>query len=76
MNDLAFEEPKDSRLFEAVMKLPDKYRSVIHLFYYEDYAVEEIARILRRPKGTVKSQLSRGRQLLKTMLAEEWNDDE
>lgn len=76
MNELAFEEPKDSRLFEAVMKLPDKYRSVIHLFYYEDYAVEEIAKILRRPKGTVKSQLSRGRQLLKTMLAEEWNDDE
>ena len=57
------------------MRLPEKYRLVIHLFYYEDYAVEEIARILRRPAGTVKSQLNRGRGLLKEMLKEEWDDD-
>lgn len=76
MDDLAFEEPEDSRLFEAVMRLPGKYRAVIHLFYYEDYAVEEIAGILRRPAGTVKSQLNRGRKLLKNMLQEGWNDDE
>lgn len=72
----AFEMPEDSRLFEAVMRLPEKYRGVIHLFYYEDYSVEEIANILRRPAGTVKSQLNRGRKLLKIMLQEEWNDDE
>ena len=76
MNELAFEEPEDSRLFEAVMRLPEKYRIVIHLFYYEDYAVSEIAGILKCREGTVKSQLSRGRRLLKTMLMEEWNDDE
>ena len=76
MDELVFEAPEDSRLFEAVMRLPEKYRTVIHLFYYEDYAVEEIAGILHRPKGTVKSQLNRGRTLLKTMLQEEWNDDE
>ena len=76
IEDLAFEEPEDSRLFEAVMRLPEKYRTVIHLFYYEDYAVEEISGILRRPAGTVKSQLNRGRTLLKNMLQEDWNDDE
>lgn len=76
MNELVFEEPEDSRLFEAVMRLPEKYRIVIHLFYYEDYAVSEIAGILKCREGTVKSQLSRGRRLLKTMLMEEWNDDE
>ena len=76
MNELAFEEPEDSRLFEAVMRLPEKYRTVIHLLYYEDYTVEEISNILRRPEGTVKSQLNRGRKLLKNMLQEEWNDDE
>lgn len=75
MDELPFREPGDSRLFEAVMRLPEKYRLVIHLFYYEDYAVEEITRILRRPAGTVKSQLSRGRRLLKEMLKEEWDDD-
>ena len=42
----------------------------------EDYAVGEIAEILRLREGTVKSQLSRGRMLLKDMLKEEWNDDE
>lgn len=76
MEELAFEEPKDSQLFEAVMQLPEKYRTVIHLFYYEDYAVGEIANILRRPERTVKSQLNRGKKLLKNMLQEGWNDDE
>ncbi len=76
MNELRFEEPEDTRLFEAVMRLPDKYRVVIHLYYYEDYNICEIAQILNRREGTVKSQLNRGRKLLKTMLMEEWNDDE
>lgn len=75
MDELIFEAPEDSQLFGAVMRLPEKYRTVIHLFYYEDYAVEEIAAILRRPKGTVKSQLNRGRTLLKNMLQGEWTDD-
>lgn len=76
MDELEFEEPADSRLFEAVMRLPDKYRIVIHLFYYEDYSVSEIAGVLHCREGTVKSQLNRGRKLLKNMLMEEWNDDE
>lgn len=76
MNELSFEQEADSRLFDAVMRLPDKYRIAIHLFYYEDYSVQEIAGILNCREGTVKSQLSRGRKLLKTMLLEEWNDDE
>lgn len=76
MNELPFEQEKDSRLFDAVMRLPDKYRISIHLFYYEEYSIQEIAHILKCREGTVKSQLSRGRKLLKTMLLEEWNDDE
>lgn len=76
METLPFEEPEDSGLFEAVMRLPEKYRVVIHLFYYEEYSVREIAQLLRSREGTVKSRLSRGRMLLKTMLKEEWNDDE
>ena len=76
MDELQFEEPEDSRLFEAVMQLPDKYLIVIHLFYYENMGIAEIADMLRRHEGTVKSQLNRGRKLLKNMLTEEWNDDE
>jgi len=76
MEELPFQEPEDSRLFQAVMGLPAKYRAVIHLHYYEDYPVQDIARILGLPQGTVKSQLSRGRTLLKNSLQEEWDDDE
>ena len=76
MASLTFEEPEDSRLFDAVMRLPDKYRTVIHLFYYDEYSISEIAGILHSREGTIKSRLSRGRSLLKTILKEEWNDDE
>lgn len=76
METLVFEAPEDKSLFEAVMSLPAKYRTVIHLFYYEDYSVARIAEILHTRAGTVKSQLNRGRQLLKTKLMEAWNDDE
>lgn len=55
-------------VYEAVMKLPKKYRVVIHLFYYEDYSIKEIAQILKINENTVKSQLSRGRKLLKNDL--------
>ena len=44
------------------MKLPEKYRIVIHLFYYEDYSVREIAGILRITEANVKVRLSRGAQ--------------
>ena len=58
------------------MKLPEKYRIVIHLFYYEDYAIREIAEILHLSESNVKIRLSRGRALLRQTLKEEWEDDE
>ena len=76
MTELPFEEPADRDLFGAVMALPEKYRTVIHLFYYEDMSVAQIAGLLSDREGTVKSRLSRGRKLLKNVLMEEWNDDE
>ncbi len=76
MAELPFEEPADQGLFAAVMGLPEKYRIVIHLFYYEDYTVARIAALLGVREGTVKSRLSRGRTLLKNILMEDWNDDE
>lgn len=75
METLAFETPETETLFEAVMKLPEKYRIVIHLFYYEDYTIHEIADILKISQSNTKVRLSRGRALLKEALKEEWEDD-
>ena len=76
MSTAAFPSSEASDLFEAVMKLPEKYRIVIHLFYYEDYSVKEIGEILRLTPGNVKVRLTRGREALRNILKEEWNDDE
>lgn len=75
METLVFETSESETLFETVMKLPEKYRIVIHLFYYEDYSVREIANVLRISESNVKVRLSRGRSILKEQLKEEWNDD-
>ena len=76
MESLTFETPESEELFETVMALPEKFRIVIHLFYYEDYAIREIADILKISESNVKVRLSRGRSLLKEKLQEEWEDDE
>ena len=76
MESLTFETPESEELFETVMALPEKFRIVIHLFYYEDYAIREIADILKISESNVKVRLSRGRSLLKIKLQEEWDDDE
>lgn len=55
-------------VYAAVLSLPAKYRTVIHLHYYEGASVEEIALALGAARGTVKSRLSRGRALLREML--------
>ncbi|MDD6660117.1 MAG: sigma-70 family RNA polymerase sigma factor [Lachnospiraceae bacterium] len=70
-----FETPQSRELFEEVMKIPEKYRIVIHLFYYEDYSVREIADILKLSESNVKVRLTRGRTLLRNVLKEEWDDD-
>ena len=57
-----------SDTLDAVLRLPKKYRTVIHLHYYMGYSVEEIAKILKSKPSTVKSQLHRARQKLKIDL--------
>ena len=57
-------------VYSAVLSLPEKYRAVIHLHYFEGLSVAEIAATLQSTEGTVKSQLSRGRALLRDLLKE------
>lgn len=63
-------EDNYSFVFTEIMKLPQKIRIVVQLYYVEDYSVSEIASILHIPSGTVKSRLSAGREKLKNLLEE------
>lgn len=55
-------------LLEVVLALPQKYKDVIYLFYYEGYTAVEISKILRKNENTIYSLMSRGRALLKEKL--------
>ena len=62
-----------SFVWDAVRALPEKFRAVIHLFYYEGYSTAEIARLLERKESTVRSDLRRGRAKLKETLKEAYD---
>lgn len=67
------EEPQkeEDKLIETVKRLPQKYRTVVHLFYYEEYSLEEIADILKAKPSTVRTRLTRARQKLRELLKED-----
>ncbi len=55
-------------VLEAVLKLPEKYRQVIYLHFYEGYTAPEIAKLLGRKVNTVYTHLNRARELLRQEL--------
>lgn len=57
--------PERSGVYDAVQDLPEKYRVVIHLFYYEELSIKEISAILKTSETNVKSRLFRARDMLK-----------
>ena len=66
--NLKFEDKEMSNVYFQVLSLPNKYRTMIHLFYYEGFSVKEIANILHTNENTVKTRLSRAREQLKSKL--------
>ena len=75
MDSLTFEADSDRELLDAVLRLPERYRIALHLFYYEDYSIKEIAALLKLSEGAVKSRLSRARGMLRRQLTEGWQDE-
>jgi RNA polymerase sigma-70 factor (ECF subfamily) len=63
-----FATEQQDQLFRAMNALPGDYRIVLHLFYFEDLPIAEIARLLDIEPGTVKMRLSRGRGLMRDQL--------
>ena len=66
--NIEFETKEESDVYSVVCELPPNYRTVIYLFYYEGYKVEEIAKLMSTTSGTIKTWLYRARDILKTKL--------
>lgn len=65
---MVFENKEESDFFIDICKLPQNYKSVIYLMYYEGYKVKEIAKMLETSEGTIKTWLYRAREILKENL--------
>ena len=59
------EEPANNDVYMAILDLPDKYKTVIYLYYYEGYKTHEIAEILHKPSSTIRNHLTEARRYLK-----------
>jgi RNA polymerase sigma-70 factor (ECF subfamily) len=74
--DALYDEPlylqeQESEVLSTVLKLPENYRTVIYLHYYEGYPAVEIARILGKNENTIYTWLNRARKKLKVSLGGE-----
>ncbi len=60
-----FENEPDGDVTAALMKLPDKYKELIYLYYYQEYSIKEISDIISRNESTIRTQLGRAREKLR-----------
>ena len=65
-----YEKETKRALMESVAKLPIKYRELIHLFYYENLSIKDIAYITHKKESTIQTQLARGREKLRKRMEE------
>ena len=71
---VADETEKEDSLLDQIQKLPQKYREVLYLYYYEEYSVKEISNLMVRKESTIQSRLAAARQKLKNILEESEGD--
>ncbi len=66
--EIPFEADIENEVMREILALPQKYKNVIYLFYYEEYTVPEISEILQIKENTIYSHLHRARKILKEKL--------
>ncbi len=74
--DEHYEPDEKTQVMEAVLSLPEKYRTPIHLFYYDGYSINEIALIINKKPATVGTLLARGRARLKALMIGGFDDEQ
>lgn len=73
--NIVFETKEELDIFKTVCELPQNYKTVIYLLYYEGYKVKEISKLLKTKEGTIKTWLSRAREMLKEKLEGGFGDE-
>ena len=73
--NLEFKSKQEYDVFSAVCELPQNYRTVVYLLYYEGYKVREISKLMNRREGTIKIWLYRAREILKEKLEGGFEDE-
>ena len=74
--NIKFENQEENDIYSIVCELPENYKTVIYLFYYEGYKVKEISNILKKREGTVKTWLLRARNILKEKIKGGFEDEQ
>ncbi len=70
--DVSYLPKEQEEILKEVLKLPEKYKTVIFLYYYEEYSLKEISEILQKKSATIGTWLARGRKILKENLKGDW----
>jgi RNA polymerase sigma-70 factor (ECF subfamily) len=71
-DDWRFALEEQNSVYSAMSGLPEKYRNVLYLFYFEDLPAEQIGQITKTKPATVRVQLKRGRELMREKLGEDY----
>ena len=71
--EVAKKDETDETL-SLVLNLPNKYKQVIYMYYYEGYSTVEISKLLNTKESTIRTHLLKGRQLLKDKIGSEQNE--
>lgn len=69
--ELSYLPEENVHLLEAVMSLPEKYRTPLHLHSYVGYSIKEIAKLLKKKEATIGTRLARAKKLLREKIGED-----
>jgi len=69
---ISFQSEDDALVYTTLCELPEKYRMVLYLYYFEELPVEKISQMLKMRPGTVRMQMTRGRELMREKLKGEF----
>lgn len=69
---VTLQSEEDTNVYTALCELPEKYRTVLYLYYFEGFPIEQISKYLHVRLGTIRMQMTRGRQMIKEKLKGEY----